>query len=404
MSYYYDGQYSRYYYDTSYLNITITYKNANNTLINSVIHTYAKTNTVYENDNNAGSGNLPNWIYWRIAATSYSSFNLAVAPVASTGYSNNWNTLSNGAGTTYGSNSSYNANGSTTGFDLYVKTTINKYTIKFDYQNIGPRANTTASVDYNYIITRPPANASGYTFKGWSLNDDGPPYTLAGTQFNMPAADKTYYAGWEPIQYIAYFTYNGGTTSIASQTIKTGVILQFPSTSQSNYILLGWNDGSTTITNSSVIYTYAINKTFTAMWQLNAFNLTYNITIATGSTTRTTSKTYNAVVVNTVPTVPATSKALGYTFNGWYDALSGGNKKIDSVGNMVNLYRMPSQNTTLYAQWIDNIVIKLSDLRDTFNTIGDSSISMGEYLTSISKPPSTRTSFKDDFKGKGPAL
>lgn len=81
------------------------------------------------------------------------------------------------------------------------------------------------------------------------------------------------------------------------------------------------------------------NISLTANATANTYTVTFD---ANGGTTPTTSKnvTYNS----TYGTLPAPSRT-GYSFNGWYTAISGGTQKTSS-----STYSTVG-NSTLYAQW-----------------------------------------------------
>jgi hypothetical protein len=64
---------------------------------------------------------------------------------------------------------------------------------------------------------------------------------------------------------------------------------------------------------------------------------------------------------------------------------------------------MPSANTTLYAKWTDNTQIKISNLQDTYGNIANSTISIKEYQSILGITASSKTSFNNNLKGKGPA-
>ena len=312
--YTYDGPYRRYYTKTENLYISISYYNIN--LIETINYTYVKTEIIHQYDNNAGVDGNSDWQDW-YTVTSYSSFNLRSVPTgAPTGYTYYWNTLSNGTGTSYSSQFSYNANGSITSFNLYLTQVVNNYILTYNYQGKG--TTTSVNVSYNSLLIRPNADAAGYNFLGWSLNPSLGPYNAANTQFNMPASDITFYAGWTARTYTATWNYNGGTGSPATSTATYAALLTIPTTpTKSGYTFTGWNDGIATVNvnyiNQTLIYNYTSNTTFTAQWTVSTYTATWNYNGGTGSPATSTA-TYAALL--TIPTTPTKS---GYTFTGWND-------------------------------------------------------------------------------------
>jgi uncharacterized repeat protein (TIGR02543 family) len=390
--YYYNANpYTRYYNNPVYYYIVISYyKNNGGTLIESYQHAYPRTDKIYE----ALDPNTDIWSYHYTETGPYSNFNLRTVPNETPiGYTDYWNSQSNGSGTTYNSGSTYNAGGSTTSFNLFVIRIINSYNLTFDYQGKG--TNSTTSKNYNTLLYFPSVTEpAGYTFLGWSKFATSGTYNVANMFFYMPASNITYYAGWQGIQYSVAYNSNGGTAVSSPVNILNGQSLTFPSTTKSGYKLIGWNDGTNTITTSTIIYEYAKGGiTFTAIWQA-LYTLTFN----------SNGKGQGKVISNidgASPQLAPTLNAVGYTFNGWYTDQATLNLAVNGGTN----YTMPSSNTTLYAKWTDNTQIRLSDLLNTYGNIntGNSITSISEYQNILGITASTRTSFNTNLKGKGPA-
>jgi uncharacterized repeat protein (TIGR02543 family) len=390
MPVYFDtGRWSRYYNNPVYYNVVISYYTSNSTLIQSYQHNYPRNDKIYE----SLDPDTDIWSYHYTETGPYSDFNLLTVPTgAPIGYTDYWNSQYNGSGTTYNSGSTYNAGGSTTSFNLFVKRIINSYNLTFDYQGKG--TNSTTSQNYNTLLYFPSVTEpAGYTFLGWSKFTTSGTYNVANSFFYIPSSNITYYAGWKAKEYNVNYDYNGGITSIYSQTIKSDQVLYFPSTSKSGYKLTGWNDGYITITTTSITYQYGIARLFTAVWQ-RVYTLTFN----------SNDKGQGKVISNldgASSQLAPTLKAVGYTFNGWYTDQATLNSAVNGGTN----YTMPSSNTTLYAKWTDNTQIRLSDLLNTYGNIntGNSTTSISEYQNILGITASTRTSFNTNSKGNGPA-
>lgn len=259
------------------------------------------------------------------------------------------------------------------------------------------------SITYGSILSFPHSENSpiktGYTFYGW--NDGLTTYSPSEYFTYTFTTGKTYTARWTAITYIAYYAANNGTSTPPQDYVNYDVIYILPAAiSRTGYTFNGWKTGTETPRAAGSYFTwkYTANTTFTAQWTVNSYALTYNTNSFGG-----TGKTFNSVIFETTPTIPI-PKAVGYTFNGWYDAQSGGTKKINSDGT--GGYTMPAVATTLYAQWTDKSDVRFSYLRDTYPDISviNNRILMSAYQSSISKAASSRTALKSDFKGKGPNL
>ena len=108
---------------------------------------------------------------------------------------------------------------------------------------------------------------------------------------------------------------------------------------KTGYTFNGWKEGST-ITKGSTG-----NKTFTAQWKINAYDVTFN---GNGNTGGTVPAKITANY-NTKPTLPTgVPTKTGYTFAGWKDSAG----TLHQAGKAT--YTVPAQNSTLTAQWTAN--------------------------------------------------
>ena len=292
-----------------------------------------------------------------------------------------WDTNPNGPGT-------YNEGDTYTTFDyntfFYPIRIPVIYTVTWDY-NGGSGTPATSTITYNSSLSIPTPTKTGYTFTGWS---DGTK-TYTSNFVYIYTSDKTFTAQWSLNSYTATWNYNGGSGTPATTSINYNATLSIPTTpTRTGYTFTGWSDGTTTYT-SNFTYNYTSNKTFTAQWSINSYTLTLNSN-GTGTGKIITSN-YNANI--SIPTL----KAIGYTFNGFYNNSYGSNLVV--LGG--NTYIMPESNNTLYAKWTDNTIVKFSDLQNTYG--GSYPITISEYQASISKASMSLTSLIIDFKGKGPA-
>ena len=136
---------------------------------------------------------------------------------------------------------------------------------------------------------------------------------------------------------------------------------------------------------SSFVPTNTGDFTLYAQWAANSNTVAYNT--QGGSSVSSVSWT-----TDTSLTLPAAPTRAGYTFNGWYDASSGG-----TLVGAANATYTPANTSgfTLYAQWTANT------LTVTYNSQGGSSIGSGSTVTggSISSSPGTPTWSGHEFIG-----
>ena len=158
-----------------------------------------------------------------------------------------------------------------------------------------------------------------------------------------------------PVTSTLTFNANGGACSTASKRVTSGQTYgTLPTPSRTGYDFIGWYDassGGNLITNSTKV-TKTSNHTLYAHWTAGQYVLYFN---ANGGTCTTGSKkvTFNS----TYGTLPTPTKS-GYTFQGWYTAMSGGTKVTDSTKLTT------AANQTVYAQWKP---VPVSTLKYTYN-------------------------------------
>ncbi len=129
----------------------------------------------------------------------------------------------------------------------------------------------------------------------------------------------------------------GTTTQIALEAIDGVPFGELPKAERSNHTFVGWYLGDGTKVTSSTVFTYGMDKTVYAHWSLNQITVTFNAN--GGSCGEATRKVTIGEPFGTLP------KATlgGYTLDGWYTAVSGGNQMSNSSSSNVDI--------TLYAHW-----------------------------------------------------
>ena len=181
----------------------------------------------------------------------------------------------------------------------------------------------------------------GYTFAGWydaaiggnKIGNGGATYT--------PTGAKILYAHWTINQYTLTVNPNGGiwngttASSTFTQNYASTKAIANPTAPAGYKVTFNGNGGSTP---SAIIST----KSFSGWTNSGSGTLSgTTYTFGAGNGTLTANYKNNSI---TLPTPTRT----GYTFTGWYDAASGGNK----IGNGGATYT-PTYNRTMYAHWAD---------------------------------------------------
>ena len=204
--------------------------------------------------------------------------------------------------------------------DIYVKWSINKYTISFD------SGVTSITQDYGSSVTLPTPVKEGYTFLGWLKENE--PYSVS----SMPAEDVSLTAKWEANSYSIVFDANSsdasGSTTAMSLKYDETKSLSSNGFYRKGYSFLGWSldknavipsyNGGAEVTN--LLSEQGGTVTLYAIWEINHY--TYNFIIVDGSgnvieTLNTQNLAYDYDVVS-----PSTDKKdnypTSYVFDGWY--------------------------------------------------------------------------------------
>ncbi|EAD3257949.1 LPXTG cell wall anchor domain-containing protein [Listeria monocytogenes] len=232
---------------------------------------------------------------------------------------------------------------------LYARYSVKSYTATFDKEG----TTTTQTANYDSLLTEPAApTKDGYTFDGWYDAETG------GTKWNfatnkMPAKNVTLYARFAVKSYTATFDKDGTTTT---QTVNYDSLIQEPTApTKDGYTFTGWYDAET----GGNKWDFAANKmpaknvTLYARFSTNAYTATFD----KEGTTTTQAVDYDSLL--TEPTAPTKD---GYTFDGWYDAETGGTKWNFATN------KMPAKNMTLYARFSLKAYTATFNVEDTTTT------------------------------------
>ena len=264
-----------------------------------------------------------------------------------TGYTfGGWNTASDGSGTSCAAGAPYRVVADVT---LFAKWTANSLTVRYDSQEgssaTGGSLSTTTG---GTLASLPTTSREGYAFNGWFTASTGGSEVTTSSPHGQ-TADFTLYARWTVRTYAVSFNGNDSTGgSVPGLLTKThGVNLEVASNSGSlvktGYTFGGWNTAANgSGTSYAVGASYGVDAAVTlyAKWTANSLTVRYDSqegSSATGGSLSTTTG-------GTLASLPTTSR-VGYTFNGWFTASTGGSAITFPYSHG------QTSDFTLYAQW-----------------------------------------------------
>ncbi|HAB8012884.1 TPA_asm: LPXTG cell wall anchor domain-containing protein [Listeria monocytogenes] len=185
-----------------------------------------------------------------------------------------------------------------------------------------------------------PANPTkqGYTFDGWYDAETG------GTKWDfttgqMPANDLMLYAHFSVNSYQVNFDIDG---AVMNEAVVYDTLLNEPTApTKQGYTFDGWYDAETggNKWDFKTMKMPANDVTLYAHFTVSSYQVNFDIDGAV---------TNEAIVYDTLLNEPATPTKQGYTFEGWYDAETGGNKWDFKT------MKMPANDVTLYAHFTIN--------------------------------------------------
>ncbi|HDU3404626.1 TPA: InlB B-repeat-containing protein [Listeria monocytogenes] len=185
-----------------------------------------------------------------------------------------------------------------------------------------------------------PANPTkqGYTFDGWYDAETG------GTKWDfttgqMPANDLMLYAHFSVNSYQVNFDIDG---AVMNEAVVYDTLLNEPTApTKQGYTFDGWYDAETggNKWDFKTMKMLANDVTLYAHFTVSSYQVNFDIDGAV---------TNEAIVYDTLLNEPATPTKQGYTFDGWYDAETGGNKWDFKT------MKMPANDVTLYAHFTIN--------------------------------------------------
>lgn len=271
------------------------------------------------------------------------------------------------------------------------KVTSGYRTYEFPASNIDATDTWTGSTSltYNFVNNANARTSITHYFGFWVACQHASTYKNQGK--------ITYTITPKSIAYTVNFDYNGGTEGKKSMDVTYGEAYgSLPATTRTGYRFSGWytaKTGGTKIASNTMVGNSA-GSTLYAHWKANQYTVTFD---SNGGTVSTNSKkvTYDS----TYGTLPIPTRA-GYTFDGWYTALTGGTKVTEDT------VVTATANHTLYARWspipAEPISI-INDLKDQTIDYGKDVVAISYYHPSNDHTV-TRAWYECDADGKNPRL
>ncbi|MFI3255483.1 MAG: InlB B-repeat-containing protein [Eubacteriales bacterium] len=229
--------------------------------------------------------------------------------------------------------------------DVIFKTTgAAPYTISFNSMDGNSVSDLFTGTD-GKLTSVPSCIRTGYTFNGWYTSSTGGTKITTSHVFT---ADTTVYAQWtlnssSVVNYIVYFDANGGNAVSSMLTGDKGTLSYLPVPTRSGYTFTGWyatSTGGTQITTSSV---FTQNTIVFALWTANSSSSSKVYTVSFNANGGSSVNDRETGTNATLASLPSSSRN-GYTFYGWYTALSGGSR--------ISTTTVFSNDTTVYARGV----------------------------------------------------
>ncbi len=239
--------------------------------------------------------------------------------------------------------------------ELVASWEVSDYFVSFDLGDIGSEQITTPGnikVTYGELYgTLPTVAREGYTVEWYSDPHCTSAYFVNASSKVVIAADHTLYAKWIPIKYNIQYNLNGGIfadPNYPKEYYVSSAAVALCAPVRSGYTFTGWSGQSFSglKTNYSIPSGSTGDLTFTANWDVNGYEITYNLN--GGENYPDNPVAYNSEQAVTIQ--PATK--FGYKFLGW----TGSNGSI--YASTVEIPRGSSGDKNYIAHWdIENYTI-----------------------------------------------
>ena len=237
---------------------------------------------------------------------------------------------------------------SNTDFDLYYNITYNLNGGTANNPIIYGRTTPT------FTLNNPTKN--GYTFTGWTGSNGSTKQTSVSIAKGS-TGDKTYTANWTPTNYTITYNLDGGSANNpSSYNIETDTFT-LSNPTKNGYTFIGWtgSNGSTKQTSVSIAKGSTGDKTYTANWNINQYNVTYIDVV--GSTSgkqlgKTTKKVnYNSTVRGS--DIGSSTSDNAY-YNGYYYSSDTSATVTTSGTTVYRIFKLRTIDKTSNLTWNDN--------------------------------------------------
>jgi uncharacterized repeat protein (TIGR02543 family) len=247
----------------------------------------------------------------------------------------------------------------TTNHTLYAQWTADTITVTFNANGGSepdpPSKEVTFGQPYGELAT---TDREGYSFDGWFTAVSGGTQVISATEVTT-TTDHTLYAQWTADTYTVTFEANSGSEpDPPSKNVTFGQPYgELATTSRTGYSFNGWftavSGGTLVISTTEV--TTTTDHTLHAQWTAATVTVTFNANGGSESDPPSKEVSFGQPYGEL-----ATTSRTGYSFDGWFTAVSGGTQVISTTEVTT------TTDHTLYAQWTaDTITV-------TFNPNGGS--------------------------------
>lgn len=247
--------------------------------------------------------------------------------------------------------------------DFTASWQAHSYSVHFDPNGgAGTMADQLFSYDAAQSLDLNAYYRTGYVFTGWNTmpNGSGTSYADGDTVLNLTAANNgavTLYAQWAPISYTVQFDPNGGTGSMADQSLVYDLSrnLRPNAFTRVCYHFVGWNtmpDGSGTsfADRDPVLNLTSVNNDVVilyAQWVPYHYTVRFEPNGGTG-----TMPDQNFDYDQAQPLDPNVFSWIGYRFIEWNTQPDGSGTSYQDGEIVSNLSAVDNDTVTLFAQWV----------------------------------------------------
>lgn len=212
---------------------------------------------------------------------------------------------------------------------LVAKYALKTYTISVSSENTnyGTVSASTTSPKHGTSVTLTATRKTGYILDGWY---EGTSKVSSDTTYKFTAtSNRTFVAKWKIYNVSSTINISpsdGGTVSPNPMIGKEGTNVTLTATPAIGYQFKHWTYNSNGIsTNNPDGFTALNNRTdITAVFELKTYTMSYSTNY--GTVSKSTSSVKHGSSDSVTVTAPSNSAQYSYTFLGWYDASTGGNR------------------------------------------------------------------------------